>query len=542
MSFQPRRVARWRALGSILTAASVVVAGLALRPSMPVHAASQTLLVARDISDGKTMDPGRFYEFTSTIMAANCYDTLLTFNGTDTQHPVPDLATSWDISPDGKVFTFHLRHGVRFSNGDPMTADDVVYSYRRLENLNGNASFLISGATDIRALDPYTVRITLGAPDVSFLAALSGTNLGVLDSKVVKAHGGDDSAQAATKDKAEPFLDAQSEGTGAFQMTNWTRSVQIVMTRNPYYWGPKPALDKIVLQNEKDSATQRLLVQRGSVDVAMNIDIQQAQTLTHDSNVRVINGNTLDLVYIGMTTSMTRSAPLSSKYVRQAIRYALDYDGILKGLLKGVGTRPNSMIPVGMLGNDPITNNSLLISQDLTKARALLKRAGYSRGFTVQMSYDVGTTFDGVLYDPLASKVQNDLARVGIKVNLNPLQDAVLLPAYRAQKLQMVLYNWGVDYPDPNDYAGPFSPGGGPAKRMFYTWDSHLTDIANQADTTSDAAKRVALYRQVQQTWIDEGPWIGLVQPQNIIVLGSNVKSYLYSPIVLGGNFRSVTK
>src|SRR5205085_11661701 len=198
--------------------------------------------------------------------------------------------------------------------------------------------------------------------------------------------------------------------------------------------------------------------------------------------------------------------------LRQAIRYAIDYDGILQSLLTCVGTRPNSMIPVSMLGNAPTTNNSLLVHQNLTRARALLKAAGYARGFSVKVNYDVGRTFDGVLFDPIAAKLQNDLAKVGIHVVLQPQQDTVLLPAYRAQKLQMVLYNWGVDFPDPNDYAAPFSPGGGPARRVFYTWDKHLTDVVTQADSTSDSAKRRALYRAVQQTWLDEGPWIGLVQ------------------------------
>lgn len=395
--------------------------------------------------------------------------------------------------------------------------------------------------SDIRALDKYTVRITLAAPDASFLAALTGTNLGIVDSKLVKAHGGDDSKQAATKDTARSFLDSQSAGTGAFKMTNWTRNVQIVLQRNPYYWGPRPAMDKIIFQNEKSTATQRLLVQKGSVDAAGNVDLQQAQALQHDPNVHVVTGNTLDVIYIGMTTSITRSKPLSDKRVRLAIRYAIDYNGILQGLLKGVGTRPNSMIPVGMLGNDAATNKSLLINQNLAKAKSLLKAAGYPNGFSVKMGYDVNTTFDGVLFDPLASKVQNDLARVGIKVTLDPEQDTVLLPAYRAQKLQMILYNWGVDYPDPNDYAGPFSPGGGPATRMLYTWDKHQTDLVTRADSTSDASTRTALYKQIQKTWLDEGPWIGLVQPQNIIVLGSNVKGYTYSPIYTD-DFRQVSK
>ncbi len=531
MAIRSQRAARLRTAGSLLTVAAVMAAGLGVRPAAPARAAGQSLVISSNIADGKTMDPGHSYEFASYAMETNCYDSLVTYVGNDTIHPQPDLATSWTISGGGKVYTFKLRHDVKFVSGNPMTADDVVFSYLRLKYLNDNPAFLISSATEIKALDPYTVQITLGSPDASFLSELTGLNLGVLDSKLVIAHGGDDSPDAVKKDKAQSFLDGQSEGTNAYQMTNWTRNVQIVMVRNPNYWGPRPFFDKVVLQNQKNAATQRLLVQRGAVDGATDINIQQSQALIHDPSVQVIQGNTLNLVYMGMTTSATLSKPLSDPRVRQAVRYAIDYDGILKGLLKGVGTRPNSMIPVGMLGNDTATNNSLLIHTDLAKARSLLKAAGYPNGFSVTMGYDVDTTYDGVTLDPLAAKVQNDLAQVGITVKLNPEQDTVLLPQYRAKKLQMILYTWGVDYPDPNDYAGPFSPGGRPATRMFFTWDKHLTDLVNRADATTDLAKRTALYRTIQETWLQEGPCIGLVQPQNIIVLSSKLKGYTYSPV-----------
>jgi len=539
--FSPVRLARPRAAGSILVAGTVALSAVAAHRAAPTSAAGGgTLVVAKDISDGKTMDPGHFYEFASNSMATNCYDTLVTYRGSETTRPEKSLATDYSVSSGGRVFTFKLRHGVRFASGNPLTAADVVFSYRRLKYLNDNPEFLIDGATDIRALDMYTMRITLGAPDISFLAALADNNFAVLDSKLVRAHGGDDSPQAATKDRARSFLDTQSVGTGPYQMTNWTRKVQIVMTRNPNYWGPRPPMAKIVYQNQQNSATQRLLVQRGSVDIATNVDLQQAQALAHDPNVQVVKGTTLDLIYLGMTLSPSLSKPLADKRVRQAVRYAIDYDGIINGLLKGVGARPSTMIPLGLLGADAATNNALLMRQDLSKARALLKAAGYPNGFAVKLSYDTNKAFDSVSFDPLASKLQNDLARVGIRVTLDPEQDTVLLDAYRHQKLQIILYNWGVDYPDSNDYAGPFSPGGGPAKRLYYTNNKSLTGLVTQADTTTDAGKRAALYRAIQRTWLDESPWVALVQPQNIFVLGKNVKGFSYSP-VLPNNFRTTS-
>ncbi|GAC1445884.1 MAG: ABC transporter substrate-binding protein [Chloroflexota bacterium] len=539
---------------SAILLASVLGAGA--HSALPVAAAplgsnAKTLIVARDLSDGKTMDPGRSYEFSASAVQQNVYDELVTYRGSNTSKPVPSLATSWAISKNARFFYFHLRHGVRFSNGDPMTAQDVVFSYRRLGYLNDNPAFLMNATTvgkkvvinGVRALGKYTVEFTLPTPDVSFLAALADVNFAVLDSKVIRAHGGSAAPNAATADHATNWLNNHSAGTGAFVLANWTRgaSGQVVLKRNPYYWGPKPSLDRIVFQGITSTTTERLEVSRGTVDVAQSINIDGAKVLRSDPNARVVTGNTLDLVYMGMTTSAAVSKPLSNPAVRRAIRAAVDYNGIINGLLSGVGTQPNSMIPVGMLGNEASFNNSVKPQMNVAYAKSLLKSAGYPNGFSISMAYDGGVTFDGVSYDLLAPKIAHDLAAIGVNVKLEPMQDTVLLPAYRAQKLAMVLYNWGVDFPDANDYAGPFSPGGGPAKRMWYTWDSALQQLAIKADSTSNRARRVSLYHRLQHIWLNESPWVGVVQPKGIVVLHRGVTGYVYNA-VNSSDFRKLKK
>jgi len=452
------------ALSVLLLLASVAGAslhGAGRTAAAPLAANRGTLIVARDLSDAKTLDPGRSYEFSASAVQQNVYDELVTYRGSNTSTPVAALATSWAVSKNARFFYFKLRHGVRFSNGDSMTAQDVVFTYRRLGYLNDNPAFLMGANTvgkrvvinGVRALGKYKVEFILPSPDVSFLAALADVNFGVLEAKVIRAHGGTDAPNAATADHATNYLNNHSAGTGPFVLSSWTRgaSGQIVLRRNPYFWGPKPSLNQIVFQGITNSTTERLEVSRGTIDVAENIDIDGAKALRSDSNVTVVTGNTLDLIYMGMTTIAQNSKPISNPKVREAIRAALDYNGIVNGLLSGVGTQPNSMIPVGMLGNEPAFNNSVKPRLNIAYAKNLLKQAGYPNGFTVSMAYDGGVTFDGVSYDLLAPKVAHDLAAIGITVKLQPMQDTVLLPAYRAKKLALVLYNWGVDFPDPND-------------------------------------------------------------------------------------------
>ncbi len=550
---------RTRRLTTLIVATALILttfAGMAFRTAgktvaAPLAANKNILVVARDLSDGKTLDPGRSYEFSASAVQQNVYDELVTYTGSNTNTPKPALATSWTISKNARYFYFKLRHNVRFSNGDPMTSADVVFSYRRLGYLNDNPAFLM-GATavgkkvtidTVRALDKYTVEFILPAPDVSFLAALADVNFAVLDAKVIRAHGGSDAPNAATADHATNWLNNHSAGTGPFVLTSWVRgaSGQVVLNRNPFFWGKKPSLSEIVFQGITDATTQRLEVSRGTVDVAQSINIDGAKVLRSDPNVHLATGNTLDLIYMGMTLSSKVSKPLSNPKVRQAVRLALDYNGIINGLFSGVGTQPNSMIPVGMLGNDPAFNNSIKPRQNIAEAQSLMKQAGYANGFSVPMAYDGGVTFDGISYDLLAPKIAVDLAKIGIKIKLQAMQDTVLLTAYRAQKLPMVLYNWGVDFPDPNDYAGPFSPGGGPAARMWFTQDANLTKLAVAADSTANRTRRATLYHQLQRVWLQEGPWVGIVQPQGIVAFHKGVTGYTYNA-VYQSNFRNVKK
>jgi peptide/nickel transport system substrate-binding protein len=520
--------------------------GVQYAAAAPLAADSHTLVVGRDLSDIKTMDPDRVYEITAAIATGNVYDQLVEVRGNDVTHPRPMLATRWTVSPDDRVFTFYLRHGVRFSNGDPLTAADVVFSYRRLGYLHDNPAFLMGAHTvgkrviidEVKAVGTHTVQFTLPSPDVSFLAALTTVpNYGVLDARVLRAHGGDDTPHAATTDGATTWLNEHSIGTGAFVLTSWTRGVsgQIVLERNPYYWGPRPFLNRIVIQGIPDATIQRFEVSRGAIDIASNIDIDGLKSLSRDRNVTVVTGNTLDLIYLALTTNPAISRPLSSIKVRQAIRAALDYNGIIKGLLRSVGTQPTSMIPVGMLGSDPATNRRLRPHTNLAQARRFLRQAGYPHGFSVPLAYPTGLTLDGVSYELLAPKIAHDLGAVGIQVTLDPKPLTVLLPAFRSGKDALTLWFWRPDYPDPNNNASVFSPGGVFAKIVGFIWDAGLTRLVTRADRTSDLKRRAAIYRRIQQIWLREGPWAPVAQPRGTIVVHRGVLDYHFSPVVTNG-------
>jgi peptide/nickel transport system substrate-binding protein len=553
-----------RVLSRLATAAGILAVitavGLAnvARPAAahtiaaPAAANKTTLLIARTLDDMRTMDPDRMYEFSSEAAGSNIFDPLVSYNGTNVTKPVPDLATSWTVKKNGTLYTFQLRHGVRFSTGRLMTAADVVFSYRRLGYLNDNPAFLM-GATQVgnsiqiyqvRALGRYTVQIKLPSPDYSFLAQLSDANFAVLDSAVARAHGATDGPHAATTDHATAWLNEHSISTGPFKLAHWTRGAagNITLVRNPYYWGTKPTLQRIVFQGVESAATQRLEVTKGTVDIAQSIDTDGVKALKGNPNVKIVHGNSLDLIYLGMTLSPTLSKPMSNPLVRQAVRHAIDYNTIIHTLLNGYGTQTNGMIPVGLLGNSVAINNRLKPTYDPTLAKNLLKQAGYPNGFSVDLYYGAGHVVDGVSMDLLMPLVQAYLKDVGINATLKPEDFTVMLAAYRAQKLPMIAIEWGVDYPDPGDFGGPFSPGGGPAKRLFYTNDPALTALVNKAVRIQNPVKRANTYVQIEQTWLRESAFAPILQPQNIVVLHKGVTNYSFSPLYVQGHVAWVHK
>ena len=203
-------------------------------------AASGTLVIDRSF-EIKTADPQRAFEPTASIVNRGMYDTMFTYKGTDVAHPVPLLAKSWTASSDAKRFTFKLRQDVHFADGTKLTSADVVFSYRRLINLKGNPSFLLAGVT-VSAPSKYVVVLRSTTPNTALPAILANTSLGIVNSKLVKKHGGTDGANAAKTDKAEKWFNSPASagaGSGPYVLQSYSVTSLITLKPNAKYWGSK---------------------------------------------------------------------------------------------------------------------------------------------------------------------------------------------------------------------------------------------------------------------------------------------------------------
>jgi peptide/nickel transport system substrate-binding protein len=512
------------ALMVMVVALGVSAVGMSAAP------AGRILVVAIAKMDVRTLDPHRQYEISPPQIMRATYETLVTLGdqGRSLTKLEPLLAESYTVSPDGKVYTFKLRKGVKFHTGGTMTAEDVVFSYRRLGNLKDNPAWLFSDhVASIEAMDPATVRITLKEPNASFLSVLTSPNFAVVDAKAVKGHNGTDAANADKADKATDWLDQNSAGTGPYVLKKWTRGVEVVLERNPSYWRASGPFSRIVVRDVPDPATQLEQVERGDVNIAESLDADLTVRFRQSGKGQVVEGNTLDMTYLAMTTNVSVSSVLAERKVRQAISYAIDYDGIIKGLMRGSAIQIPSIIPVGLLGSD----QTLAPKRDVAKAKTLLAEAGYPNGFTIKMVYPTRVLVGGLSAETLVTKLQADLAQIGVNLTLEPREAVAWRADYRAGKLGITVADWTPDFADPHGWAIPFAVKGSAAAKRVYYDNPKAGALAEQAGRLTDAGRRAAIYKELQQILIGDAAFVGLIQPKVNIAVGPKISGVVYNPV-----------
>lgn len=486
----------------------------------------EKVLVAGMSEDYHALDPGQAYEPGGSLIHHSVYDTLITFPTNSVVEVIPNLAKTWTISNDQLVYTFHLREDVVFSNGSPLTAEDVVFSFNRMKNLKGNPSFLAETIAKVEAGDRLTVKITLNRVDPAILAKLVFDAFSIVNAAEVRAHGGTDAADAAETDTAEPWLNDHSAGTGPYVIDSYTPTVQTVLSRNPNYWGEPVYFDRIIIRNMPEAATQKMALEGGDIDIAMDITADQLPSLESNKNLGVFSTHSDTLIFMLCNQDPKIGGPASNLLVQLAIRYAIDYEGLRLLSGKGTGTPP-AMVPLGFPG---VLDESQAMKRNVTKAKELLDEAGFPDGVQVDLSYP-DFTYIGTEFRTVAQKVQADLAEAGIKVNLVPKEVQVWLTDYRARQEGFCLSLWNPDYQDTLDYV-EFLPGGVVGNRANWTdanADSGILALRDTVNTETNAENRNRIFQLIQlyeQRW---SPFVPLFQPGLHFAYNANLKGINYN-------------
>ncbi|WP_284312310.1 ABC transporter substrate-binding protein [Labrys miyagiensis] len=462
---------------------------------------------------------------------SNLYDTLLlpTDDGKGVQ---PGLATAWQVAPDGKSVTLTLREGTKFSDGSPITAEDVQWSLKRAANpKNGIWNFMVGSIDDVVIQDPKTVVLKLKNTDPAILSALTVFNTSILPMKAFEASPG-----ATDADKAKAFAE-HPIGSGAFILKSWQRNADMQLVRNPYYWRQGadgkalPYLDGVHFEVIPDDATRILKLKSGELDGAEFIPYARVDELKADSSVNMVLFPSTRVEYV---TLMVRPKlkdgsdnPLSNEKVRQALNYATDKDGIIGIVTHGVGTPMTSFMSSATpyhAGTTP------LFPVDLDKAKQLMKDAGFENGFKTSI-YVLAGNEDEI---GIATALQQMWGQIGVTLDIQQVDNATRTAKYRAGDFSMRLAAWTDDIADPNEIASYFVYSK-TIDALHSGWKNDEADtLFEQSQQELDPKKRGDDYAKIQEIYNTSGPIVPLYETPYPVTLKPTVKGFVQIP--LGNN------
>jgi peptide/nickel transport system substrate-binding protein len=487
--------------------------------------------------DLMTSDPARDSSLTGRYVTNAVYDTLTKIKPKlvdgkyvfDLNKPDPWLAESYSVDDTGKVWTFNIRKDVVFSDDTPLTADDVVFSLLRLQNVKsgGAAPTITESWVSVKAVDDHTVQITTKAPNPAIPQLLTHNGTGIVNSKVAKAHGATDAADAAKTDHAQTYFDKNSLGSGPYMYKSFSTTGETVLVRNPHFWGDKPYYDTLVFRNVTTEVA-RQNVKSGRSDVVVALTDEQASGMP--ASVTVHRGPSLTFFYIQANYNKNVSSLAANPNLWEAMRYGMDYDKLVRLAGKGA-TQMCGLVPRGSLG---ALDQSECVHRDVPRAKAALARAMAQSGvkdatLTVEFPTDFG--LEGLSFGTMAEAVQQDLAEIGLKLKLRGAPLTTWLPRWIAAKPEIVQAGQSSIFPHENAISG-FLPTGYRGQYAGYkaTDAPDLTALGVRAMQTLDDAKRAVLFKQLQEKFNTEVPIFPQFQASTIIAASSRVKGIVIIP------------
>ena len=521
----------------------LVVAGIAAFFLLSPPPAAQRTLVYYSQYDISSLDPADAYDSGSFIPIQNSYDTLLTYPLTTISSFLPGLATqvptvaNGGISADGLTYTFHLRQNVKFSNGDPMTADDVVYSFQRIIRMNSPSSGVAwidsqdLNVSSITKIDDYTVQFKLTHVFNPFLQTLATVEPnGIVDKKVVDVNGGIQDGQD------NGWMTNNTIGTGPYMVQSWSKSTQIVLVRNPYYWGDTSGLhyDKIVILLNVPPSTAIAAAQSGQATLA-DIPFQQVSSLSNATGVNVVVSAVPRTYLIGLDVNSTHTF-MANASVRQALSWAFPYDDVINTAFQGYASPLNGAVPTQIyLGTESM--GTKFYNYNLGKAAAALDAAGYTNGTSGRFG---GTALSFYTESSVgwqatvATLYQAALAKIGVTLDIHNVVSSVFDDTQAGNSWDMMINSWGPDYNDPSDYALPFVGSKAIGGDNYHTSYANTTidNAILDAMSTTDTNREIADYHMVWTVQNSNPSLIYMCVAQHIAAVSKSLTNFTYNAII----------
>lgn len=465
------------------------------------------LRLAKD-QDQQTADSQMTSE--AYLIPMNIFDTLVTMESLPdgTAKMAPDLAESWDISADGKVYTMHLRHGVKFTNGEELKADDVLYTIDRMLNpkrmaKNTDCMSMLAGAQDmmdgklttlagtgVKVVDDYTVQLILSSSYAPFLATLTVPGWSIYNRKAGdeadKAGGGITGSYFGTNPK-------YTVGTGPFVLKDWVVNDHVYLEANKDYWKGAPKIDGILITVIPDGDTMKMMYESGQLDI-FNLDYAREQIATYKKSDKykdqMVSKVTLGTTYLSINEKIK---PFNDVKVRKALQMAIDKQALIDAVLDGTALPANGLYPPGLV----CYNKDLpKIPYDKEAAKKLLTEAGYPNGFDMEIAQSSGNSKSIVDCNEI---IQSELAEIGVNVKIDQMDQASWLDKRRTGELPMYMTTWFGDYDDPDNFIYTFFSKDTTVTRSFHYYNQNVMKQIDAARYMTDATARMKVYQDLEK-------------------------------------------
>ena len=456
----------------------------------------------------------------------NIFDRLVDVEvGTDGNSKiVPSLAESWDISDDGLEYTFHLRQGVKFHNGNDFTAEDVTYTFHRMLTVEGgvNTEFidqikgadeLLAGETDtlegVEVVDDYTIKVTLKEPFAGFLASISSPGVSIYDSEATEAAGDQFGMDPAV-----------TVGTGPFEFSSWSFNNQLVLTRNEDYWKGASGLPGVVIKIIPDTETQSMMFESGELDILdLDYAADSADRFTETYPDQIVQGPRVGIVYFTMNFN---KEPFQDVRVRKAVQMSIDRQAILDALYGGRGQVEQGIFPHGLIGFNPDQEE---IKYDPEAAKALLAEAGYADGFDMEIAADSSASDTMTMALEIVS---DQLAEVGIRAEIKNYDESTWLETRKSGELGSFISTWSADYNDPDNFIYTFFGNEEKTRiRSINYPDTEVMERVAKARTLVNEDERLAEYKALEEKLIHEdAAWVPMFSRLHLFAVSKRVQGF----------------
>ncbi len=490
----------------------------------------KTLIFARG-GDSESLDPGSTSDGESSRVTQQVLETLLTFEA-ESFELEPGLAHDWEVSDDGLTYTFYLEEGVKFHDGTDFNAEAVKINFDRFADPEHEYAFadheyvyfmygtMFGGhkgdeghvVDEVKVVDDYTVEFHLNKPLGFFLQNMGMSYFAITSPAALEEFG--------------PEINENPVGTGPFKFVSWTKNDSIVLEKNEDYWKEGlPKLDKVIFEVIPDNAARLIALRSGDIDIMDGLNPDDAAGVESDDDLTLYSRAENNFGYVGFNV---QKEPLDNELLRQAISHAIDREAIVEALYAGYGTVAKNPLPPSYLGyNDDVEG----YQYDVDKAKELLSEAGYADGLEIDLwTMPVARPY---MPDPetTAEIIQNNLAEIGVTVNIVREEWAPYLEKTMNGEHQIYMLGWSGTNGDPDYFISSLLHGDliGDSNREFYQ-NEEVDKLLNAAKVEIDQDKRAEMYEEAQAIIAEDVPMVPLVHSTPVMASSNKVKNYVPHP------------